>query len=410
MRSTSLPTDWRRLLVAVGVLLAAGLLTTTAMADTMTLRASGPVTASPGETVTVTFDLDNAGSTDRGYVLNATIPADWTVTATSDAGATWKANGTSWLWRVVDAGATVSPSVTVQIPENASGEYTIGADAKTGDGVADTAAITVDVRESANGSLGMTRPNPIEPGENGTVAFAFSNANESARGYVLNVSTPRDWTITGTSDDGATWKANGTSWLWQALNGGATAAPSLTVHVPENASGKYTISAARKTSDGIIDTVTATVVVGEAADEGSSSGGGVPAGIPADTDTETPTPTPTQTVTETPSDTPTATPTPTPTATDTPTPSPTTTATQTATETTAAPTTSTPTATPTDTETGTEPSTRNETTTTTNQSGGGAVTAGGTPSSSPTSGSGPGFGLLVTIAVLVASVVLTRIR
>ena len=110
---------------------------------------SGEVQA--GENVTVTFTLENTGSQDTGAILNVTAsPSEWTVTGHDDADGLWRSDQ-KWLFQTVPAGESVSPSITYQVPENASGEITIAATAMSGDqSVQDE--VTLDVQSGADDS------------------------------------------------------------------------------------------------------------------------------------------------------------------------------------------------------------------------------------------------------------------
>lgn len=144
---------------------------------------------------------------------------------------------------------------------------------------------------AAPASVSANGPNSAEPGQDVRVSFSLTNTGETASAYILDISVPNAWMVTGHLDDGGTWKTSDNSWLWQTVDPGESVSPSVTLQVPSEANGDYTVSATGKDSDGIVGTDSTTVTV------------------------ETPTPTPT----DTPTATPTATPTPTPTATPTPT-------------------------------------------------------------------------------------------
>lgn len=116
-----------------------------ALAAPATLTASGGTT-SPGETVTVSFTLENTGSEASAYILDASsLPDDFSIESRDDDGGTWKGSENSWLWQTVEAGNTVEPSLTISVPSDANGEYSVDAEAKDSDGVQDTATATITV-------------------------------------------------------------------------------------------------------------------------------------------------------------------------------------------------------------------------------------------------------------------------
>jgi uncharacterized repeat protein (TIGR01451 family) len=88
----------------------------------------------PGETVTVTTTVTNEGENgSSGVVVDARVPDGWTVAERDDDGGTWRSSTREWLWLSVDSGESVSPSVTLRAPENASGEYAVSFVVSTGD-------------------------------------------------------------------------------------------------------------------------------------------------------------------------------------------------------------------------------------------------------------------------------------
>lgn len=81
--------------------------------------------------VTVSYTVENTGDEPTAVVLDVTdVPDGWTVQAHDDDGGNWREDG-KWLFQTVDAGDSVEPSVTLGVPEDASGEYTIGGNAST---------------------------------------------------------------------------------------------------------------------------------------------------------------------------------------------------------------------------------------------------------------------------------------
>jgi len=119
-----------------------------AIAEPANLSASGPESGTAGETVTITFTLENTGENAGSYIVDVSLPENWEVVERSDDGGTWKQSENKWLWQTIEAGATAEPSVTVQIPEDTSGTHTIEASIKDIDGVRDTTSLTLNVETS----------------------------------------------------------------------------------------------------------------------------------------------------------------------------------------------------------------------------------------------------------------------
>jgi PGF-CTERM protein len=139
--------DTLRLLVATAVVVASVSMVAVAPAAAQSggLEVSaegGEVDA--GENVTVSFSVENTGEA-TGVVLNITeAPDGWSVVSQENANGTWNSNENKWIWLTVDADETVEPSVTMSVPDDASGEYTVGATASTSDSSTDVeATVTV---------------------------------------------------------------------------------------------------------------------------------------------------------------------------------------------------------------------------------------------------------------------------
>jgi len=118
----------------------------TVAAEPATVNASGPSSAEPGETVTVSVTLTNSGQNDSGYIADVSVPNDWTVTSYTDDSGFWNGDDRSWLWQTISPGDSVTPAVTVGIPtDETSGSYAIEAVAKSSNGVEATTTHMVTV-------------------------------------------------------------------------------------------------------------------------------------------------------------------------------------------------------------------------------------------------------------------------
>lgn len=80
-----------------------------------------------GENVTVTFTLENTGDEPAAAILDVSErPDDWELHEHDDAGGgVWQSEDEKWLFQTVEPGATVEPSITLGVPEDASGEFTV---------------------------------------------------------------------------------------------------------------------------------------------------------------------------------------------------------------------------------------------------------------------------------------------
>lgn len=123
---------------------------TTARVSPVTLTAENAPAGSDGNT-TVTFSMTNRGP-DNGFVLNLTLPENVTVIGQSADGGQWSADRTAWIYQTVSTGQTVTPSVTVSVPEETGRSYNITGLAKTSDGLAARAVAQVPC-DSVTGAI-----------------------------------------------------------------------------------------------------------------------------------------------------------------------------------------------------------------------------------------------------------------
>lgn len=149
--------------------------TTLTVAMLLVVLATAPVTAqsdaagltvtageaTPGETVTLTFEFTNTGEEPTATVLNVTeLPDDWTVQSRADDGGVWREDR-SWLFQSVESGGSVGPSITVAVPADASGSATVAGNATIGDGTV-TGQTTVTVAESQTTPTDESSPTPTD--------------------------------------------------------------------------------------------------------------------------------------------------------------------------------------------------------------------------------------------------------
>jgi len=151
-----------RLIVAAAVLVASVSMVAVAPAaaqsdGTLSLSVSTSAdSVEPGEELTISYTIENTGDETTGVVLDVTgVPDGWSVAEHSDDGATWR-DDQKWLYQTVESGSSVEPSVTYTVPDDASGEFTVGGNATTSASSSTTAETTVTVGDSANATATAT--------------------------------------------------------------------------------------------------------------------------------------------------------------------------------------------------------------------------------------------------------------
>lgn len=106
--------------------------------------------AAPGEEVTVTFTLENTGDEPSAAIVAVSErPEGWELTAHESDGGVWQSEDEKWLFQTVEAGATVEPSITLSVPEDANGEFTIAGNVTETDS-STTAETTLSVGEDGS--------------------------------------------------------------------------------------------------------------------------------------------------------------------------------------------------------------------------------------------------------------------
>jgi PGF-CTERM protein len=112
--------------------------------------------AEAGGTTTVTITFSNSGDEGTGGIVDVTeVPDGWEVTNRSDDGGNWNADESKWLFQRVEAGGSAEPTVTLSIPEDASGENEIEVRGTDGDmNVTTTATVSLGSEDSEDGGSG----------------------------------------------------------------------------------------------------------------------------------------------------------------------------------------------------------------------------------------------------------------
>ena len=101
----------------------------------------------PGDEVTVTFETTNPGESPTAGIINITNHPEWDIVAQSDDNGLWNDEG-KWLFQTIEPEATVAPSVTFLVPQDASGEYSITVTVNDGENT-DTVETSIEVSDSS---------------------------------------------------------------------------------------------------------------------------------------------------------------------------------------------------------------------------------------------------------------------
>ena len=174
----------------------------TSTGDSSAALSGTDVSSLDGTNTTVTFDLENTGETNSSYILNLSLPEGWTAVDYNNDGGDRQDGEAKWLWQTITPNETVSPSVTLEVPKNIEGTYTVSGDALSNDSIVAQADAAVTVFDgNLNASL-----NEQTIG-NGTETAMTVEAPQSDGSFV-DVTDQAVYTSNNT--DVATVDANGT--------------------------------------------------------------------------------------------------------------------------------------------------------------------------------------------------------
>ena len=126
-------------------------------AEPATITSDGPSTAASGNTVTVSINLTNAGTAEENYIADVSMPTGWSVQSQSDDSGEWNSGDKSWLWQNVDSSESVTPSISLAVPDDeSSGSYTIETAAKTSEGTVATTSHSLTIDNPNDGDDGSS--------------------------------------------------------------------------------------------------------------------------------------------------------------------------------------------------------------------------------------------------------------
>lgn len=242
----------------------------TAAADTqLSLSTSGGQTT-PGETVTVSYEITNSdteATNSLGFELPE-LPDGWAIQSQSSGSATYFDGERAWAWTSpLDPGESRTVTVTLTVPNDASlDSYVIAGKASTAQ-TATTSFATVTVVEDAGPSpLAVTATNATAvPGGEATLTVELTNDGDSGMTLGLqNTALPVDWTVANQTST-ARYSASRLAWFWlDSVSPGDTVTVEATVAVPESTeTGEYTVGWSAASADAANATESVVTVVEE---------------------------------------------------------------------------------------------------------------------------------------------------
>jgi len=186
--------------VAVCVLIvsaASGGVGVAAAAADFTLDVRAPDSAAPGETVTISYTIENTGDTDlESLALSPTAETDGvTITNVSSDAAVAITNDNRILFETISPGREVTATVTVRIRQDAAGNQLISAEAENGFGSEAIArstqtTITVDGNQGSGSGVSVSlepASGSVSPEETITYELVIRNADEGVAAFETTV-------------------------------------------------------------------------------------------------------------------------------------------------------------------------------------------------------------------------------
>lgn len=163
-----------------------------------------------GQNVTVRLMLLNRGNTtfDAPIVNVGQFPANWTVVNHTSDGGRYRDGSREWLWQYLGPEKKVRPTLTVSIPENATGgTYTLTATADDANGYNDTATVRLVVtprgskEKGPKNRIGDPDVNKVGGGPPVLVGHPRANPGDSYVSDRLPIDRGREQSDNGKSDE-----------------------------------------------------------------------------------------------------------------------------------------------------------------------------------------------------------------
>lgn len=137
--------------VVVACLLVVATLPTPVAATTGTVTSDTPDVATSDSEITVSFNITNTDIQPAAYFLDVSLPEGWTVVGhTEPDDVTWSASKSEWFIQDVAADQSISPSIMVSIPADASQAGTIETILRSRTGIQEGTTDTIEVYSNQN--------------------------------------------------------------------------------------------------------------------------------------------------------------------------------------------------------------------------------------------------------------------
>ena len=231
-------------------------------------------------TKTVTLQVsDAAGNTATDDVLVTVETAPDTTDPTANAGSNKKVSLgntvnfdgsvssdntgiTTYEWDVDNDGTYEKTGASISHTFQSSGIKTVTLRVSDAAGNTNTDAVSVNVAADDKPVAVVSAENvSAQNGTEATVQFELENTGRDTNGYILDLDLPERWTVVNHTTDAGTWKPSENKWLWQSIAPNEEVKPTVTMSVPDEAEGTYTISAEVLADDSVVTETTATVTV-----------------------------------------------------------------------------------------------------------------------------------------------------
>ena len=207
----------------VGTVVVAALLTVVfsapVTAESGTVSVNAPDSASPGDEVTVMFEVTNTGEESSSYILDLSLPEGYTIIDRVDNDGQWNSGESKWLWQTIETGDfdTKFAEVVVEIPEDAKSTDTISAELKSPTGIQDTTSIRLiesrfEEENVITGEISDIDRNSIDNTGDTRVTISRTDSGETTDTVLVDSIPFRDFdTLTSANSDvtSASFSENG---------------------------------------------------------------------------------------------------------------------------------------------------------------------------------------------------------